>query len=227
MFRNVVVLCGIIGLVAGANSAVADIMAIDVATLLGASSSYSGGTLTYTGGAGAIAYLDSGDEISFPGASVTASFGNLSDNSTGGVASGRFGTGTWTVNMTDSGSTVLTMSGHITWYDELELTPQALHGRGITYVDSFWADSTYFQNVWGLEDAPIWSGGLGVANGITSETTGISVDPLLNYNVPFTASNVTVTVWADPSNIPEPATLALIISGFGLVCLGRRRIGRA
>jgi hypothetical protein len=226
MFRRVVLACSIMAMLAEVNLASADIIKIDIATVVGASSIFdansAGSMLAWTGGAGAVIYLDSGEEIYFDGASVAAEFTGFTDNSTNEIASAKFAHGSWSVVMKDGeDNPVLTMTGITRWFDEFEQGTDALHGRGIISVTSYEVnDNNFFIDNYGC-NAPEWGGGLGANNGITSETTGLFPTNIQNYGTSFSGSNVTINVWADPSNIPEPATLVLLLGG-GLSLLGRR-----
>lgn len=139
--------------------------------------------------------------------------------SAGGTAAASFGSGTWMAelyNPANDGDLVLSISGTVDWYNELETNPNAIDGQGIVTIDV----GSVFLNFgyWGLGSS--WASGNG-KSAIASMISNIAPTPLEDYNSDWSSSNVMLLVYADSSAIPEPATIALL--GLGAVALIRKK----
>ncbi|MBN1796392.1 MAG: PEP-CTERM sorting domain-containing protein [Sedimentisphaerales bacterium] len=153
------------------------------------------------------------------------------DTSSQGVASALFNALTLTVNLyTDSGHTQSVGSFEIAlWgtlgYEEHEtgVTPpdpgtgaSALYGSALVSMIDFSVTDGSTNYVW--SDTT----GLSSVAGFTATTTSLSPNNIPDYNpTDWSSDNCVLTVLADETAIPEPATLALL--GLGSLLLRRRR----
>ncbi|MBN2211569.1 MAG: PEP-CTERM sorting domain-containing protein [Sedimentisphaerales bacterium] len=177
-------------------------------------------TLTWTGNdIDIVLYGDGGSEWYPDSTTLSASWTNMVDNS----GSARFTAGTWSLVSTDGGSEVLNLSGTLAWYTEDPTGDNSAFGRGVFNVaPGYSVDVGYFGGAqWGFNPAyPNQSG-------VDATTSGITVLPPetlpYSYQEDWTGPNLTLLIWADPTQIPEPATLGLLGLGGVLMVLGRRR----
>jgi hypothetical protein len=217
---NGVVLAGCVVLLA-CSVASAQITQIDVLVTMGMESDFdadagSGGnglqTLMSTNGASV--RMDDEEVISFATSDVLATFEDMTDTSSGGVASAEFGSGAWSIQIFDSGSQlVLDMSGTVDWYDEIESTNNGVTGTGIvTLVGSVSLGGELLGHDWASTNGK---------SGLFSGLSNAQPQPLTSYQTDWSSGFVWMTLYADSSVVPEPATIMLL--GLGAVVLARRR----
>ncbi|MGD0784554.1 MAG: PEP-CTERM sorting domain-containing protein [Sedimentisphaerales bacterium] len=149
----------------------------------------------------------------FHSVTATATFTGMTDTSSGGQASASFSSGNWsiTINATGSGD-VLTLAGHILenhTYNEKEIdSTNKLDGRAVVVVDTAAFDDAYWENT----DVGV----LSLNDNIAGMIANISLPTALDFNSyaqAYASNNVTVTIYADESIVPEPATMALLALG--------------
>lgn len=211
------VACIVVAL-AGVSSAAVD--KIEVLINTGMFSDYvaGAGTQTLAGTNGVYVYSDGAFSHSFAAAdtSIGISFGDITDNSSGGVASADFDSGNWSVALSDAGSVVLSMSGTVDWYEELETAPNAVDGRGVVSLSSIYVDPVF----WGTGAS--WGSTNGKSGVQTEISNATQTGGLTDYQTDWSSTNVRLIVWADSNAIPEPATIAIMALG-SLALLRRRR----
>ena len=162
--------------------------------------------------------------IYFNHTNIWGNFTNVTDNSSGGLASASFASGTWQIqlyNPNNYSELVFNIAGTVDWYreDESAEAENTVNGVGkVTinysslYVNPlFWGAAT-----WGAQD-----GKSAVTTTITSAQQGSY--GLVDYQTDWSSDNVTMVVYADSSYaVPEPATISLIAMG-GLLFIRRKR----
>jgi hypothetical protein len=151
---------------------------------------------------------------------INATWGDLIDlTQPGGPAKASFGTGTFSasffelvdINKTHS---IASASGSLYSsfrYNEQETqeSPSELYGAAVVKLDTW--------NVPGFT----WLEGLGAPAGLTATTSNITPTNVISYQFNWTSDNTIVTLLADESGIPEPATM--ILFGLGAAGLVSRR----
>ncbi|MGA2914735.1 MAG: PEP-CTERM sorting domain-containing protein [Sedimentisphaerales bacterium] len=180
------------------------------------------GTITWSGGVDGWLMTEMGNfqfyswAPGFESAPVTAEFTLITDLSSGGQAKARFAAGSWTMGVIASGYTdpVAYLAGHIQGnYNEMATNPPegtALEGRAIAIVDT----ATFNDAYWTLAiGTPICWEGIGQAAGIIANISLDEGKGIQNYQSDYSSNNVIVTLYADPSVVPEPATIALLTLG--------------
>ena len=182
-----------------------------------------GGALQHLGSSnGAWVFDDTGGPATqFTSTNVVFDFETLTDISTGdGKAKGQFRSGNWTVEMFDAGSNVvLGLYGIADWYDESENKTNKVDGRGIITVND--SLTVIDETFWG--SGHTWASAPGNKSGVISIISNATQDggDLEDYATNWSSNNVTMLIYADSSNIPEPATLCLL--GLGSLLLRRKR----
>jgi hypothetical protein len=151
---------------------------------------------------------------------VNATWSDLTDLSQpGGKAKASFGSGSFMAsffNLSDSGKTNPIASAGGTLYSsfnfneqETQENPSELYGAAVVQLTSW--------NVPGFT----WLEGLYSPAGLTATTSNISPTNIVNYQSDWSSDNTIVTLLADESGIPEPATICLL--GLGAAGLISRR----
>ncbi len=151
---------------------------------------------------------------------VNATWSDLTDLSQpGGPAKASFGSGSFSAtffNLIDSGKTTPIASAGGTLYSsfnfneqETQQNPSELYGAAVVMLTS-WSVPGY-----------TWSEGLYSPAGLTATTSNINPTNIVNYQSDWNSDNTIVTLLADESGIPEPATMCLL--GLGGLMLRRRR----
>ncbi|OHB49844.1 MAG: hypothetical protein A2Y10_09470 [Planctomycetes bacterium GWF2_41_51] len=194
---------------------------IDIFQGLGASANYNGaGQSVWSGGAGGWILTDGGEfkflenDIDI---SISATINGMADTSQNGTASAVFSSATWTINLSRNESSVAYFRGHLFGnYNELEFGNNQLEGRGVVTIDEISFDNTYWQGI--LNGAVVWNGGdkAGIISNITVPGTGFD-----SYAQSYSSNNMILTLYADESMIPEPATMTLL--AIGALSLIRKR----
>jgi hypothetical protein len=151
---------------------------------------------------------------------VDATWSDLTDLSQpGGPAKASFGAGSFMATffyLTDPGKlTPIASAGGSLYssfsFNELETVenPSELYGAAVVKLTSW--------------DVPgfTWIEGLNAPAGLTATTSNISPSNIVNYQSDWNSNNTIVTLLADESGIPEPATVCLL--GLGALGLLRKR----
>lgn len=152
--------------------------------------------------------------------SVNATWSDLTDLSPlGGPAKASFGEGSFSAtfyNLVDSGKTTPIASAGGTLYSsfnfneqETQENPSELYGAAVVQLTSW--------NVPGYT----WLEGLNSPAGLTATTSNINPSNIVNYQSDWSSDNTIITLLADESGIPEPATVCLL--GLGALGLIRRK----
>ena len=195
--------------------------------------------LTWTGGELAAVQWDNGAGVVLGEANIelTAMFTNVADFSAGGVASANFGSGTFSLILSNNGVNVVSMTGELAdnGYDETETSLDQLTGMGRAKILTATFDNSMGFFDGGAGTATVeWGGSLNPGNRSDLEVN-ISLEPGtdfasydLNYVGPGSNSYGTagngsrLAIIADPAFIPEPITLSMLGLG-GLLAMRRRR----
>lgn len=186
------------------------------------------GTITWSGGGGGWLMTDSYGVVNFADADITGTFSGVTDTSSGNLASALFSSGTWSLEFSGSGSwldPVFTISGHtINNYAETEtgVDTNKLDGRAIVIVDSAYFTLGFFDDWFGIPVTMEWEGGIGTYAGLIADVTLPIAPDITDYASDYTSTNLIVTLWADESIVPEPATITLF-GAAGLLLLRRKR----
>ena len=147
------------------------------------------------------------------------------DTSSGGLASAVFSTGTWAITMDGPLGTAVNIDGHtVSNYVETETGVDTDHidGRAVVMVDDYTFDTGWFGDIWGIPDLDLqWEGGLDSLAGLIADITLPNGTGITDYNSDYFSTNATITLWADESVVPEPATIGLL--GLGSALLLRKR----
>ena len=166
--------------------------------------------------------------VTFSDADITGTFSDVTDTSSGNLASALFASGSWSLEFSGSGSwldPVFTISGHtINNYAETEtgVDTNKLDGRAIVIVDEATFTLGFFESWFGFPVTMEWEGGVGTMAGLIADVT-LPVEPdMTDYASDYTSTNLIVTLWADESVVPEPATITLF-GAAGLLLLRRKR----
>ncbi|GEM_PF-1183156 len=130
-----------------------------------------------------------------------------------------FEEGSFTFSFSHEGTPLGSMTGSLAGnhYIEGETSPDYLYGSALIRVDTF--DLT--------KDAEdyAWQGGIGDLGGVMVSTQLAVNTNLQSYHEDWSSNNCLITVLADETYIPEPATMGLLALG-GLVVVYRRRRSR-
>ena len=187
------------------------------------------GTIEWTGGGGGWLLTDDYGVVDFDDSVITGTFSNVTDTSLDNLASALFATGSWSLEFSGSGSwldPVFTISGHtINNYAETETGTDTnkLDGRAIVIVDDAEFTLGFFNDYFGIPVSMAWEGGIGTYAGMIADVTLPDETPgIVDYASDYTSTNLTVTLYADESIVPEPATITLF-GVAGLLALRRRR----
>ncbi|MBN1436750.1 MAG: PEP-CTERM sorting domain-containing protein [Sedimentisphaerales bacterium] len=210
----------------------ADVTAIqlNIAQALSVNAEYdhSTGTATWSGGDTGWALTDEYGYVNFGTVSVTGSFTDVFDSSPGtGLAKASFSTGGFTATASNCtytlGSLVYNLAGSFeisaaltggNKYRETELYADKIDGRAVVTVTGFsYNDSDISAS---------WEGGVGSLGGVVADITLDEDTVFGDYDTDdYLTNNVIITLYADESIIPEPATMGLL--GLGGLLLARRR----
>jgi len=155
---------------------------------------------------------------------VDALFDNMTDHSSGGIASASFASGSFTVTFYATGDTGKTTPlGSTTgqlypgWSykeGETQQVPSALYGSSPMELTSW--NLTYLGTTYN------WSEGLYAKGGLTATTTNINnMGTISDYQSNWSSKNTVVKLLADETGIPEPASIILL--GLGGLALLRKR----
>ena len=173
------------------------------------------GILQWDNGKTTTLVTDGGNFV-FTASDVEATFSGANDTSSGGNASASFAAGgTWQISLYNGLDEVLRFDGITTSkYNEGETGPGVLYGGVVAeIITTTLLDLSYFGGV-----TPQWQGGNTIGIKASTQLTG----DLIDYSADWSSTNVTLTMVADESTIPEPATL--IVLGLGGLLLRKRKI---
>lgn len=162
-------------------------------------------------------------KFSFDNCAITANYVLDDDRSSSGVMSGWFTSGTWSMDLRDSGhnggnSSIIYAEGTLDWFSQNEDPENQTVGEGILNITTLNID--YGFN-WKSAEAINWGGALNKAGLETEVLNYISGLPLEDYSRDFTSNSVAYRILPDETAIPEPATMILL--GLGSVAMLRRR----
>ncbi|OQA03833.1 MAG: hypothetical protein BWY69_00220 [Planctomycetes bacterium ADurb.Bin401] len=163
---------------------------------------------------GAMVFFNEAVEaIAFSHSNIWADFTNVTERSSGGLASATFSTGSWQIQLFSPADDhlVFDISGTVDWYREDESSDYSntVNGIGkVTLGEIAYVDPLFFGGaIWGSSD-----GKSAITTTITGATQGGG--NLINYQSDWASDNVTIVVWADSSMaVPEPATMCLLALG--------------
>ncbi len=153
---------------------------------------------------------------------VSGQWDNMTDLSQGGLADASFATGGFTVTFfatSDPGKTNPLGSAVISLYSgwsyregETAQNPSTLLGKAVVKIDS-----------WTLPGYQ-WAEPIGSPAGLSATSSNLfgNLGNISDYQSDWWTNNTIVTVMADESAIPEPATMALLALG-GLAVLSKKR----
>ena len=212
--KRVIILTTAALLMTAATSMAAPAIIADV--IFGVTSDYDAtlGSLTWDNGKSSTLITDTG-ATAFTASDVAVTFLGANDTSSGGVASATFASGgAWAVSLYNGLDEVLRFNGITTSaYFEGETGPGVLYGGVVAEVTSITLiDGSYFGGV-----TPVWQGGNTIGIKASTQLTG----DLTDYSADWSSTNTTLTLVADESTIPEPATMILL--GLGGLLLRKRK----
>ncbi len=202
------------------------VQAVQIATTGGTSASYNSTTevLTWTGGASGYIMTDDFTFVPFGEAEVSATFSFMTDNSSGGVASASFNSGTWSMDFSIDEVLVVELAGTILGnYNETEDNTDHLNGRSLVTITraDFNEALLISEGFLPAGSTVVWDGGIGSISGLIANIALPVGTGIVDYGSDYGTDNVTITLYEDEGIVPEPATLCLL--GFGAVGLLRRR----
>jgi hypothetical protein len=196
---------------------------VQVVSSSGVSSNYdhTSGITTWSQGASGWVMTDDYKIANFTDVSITGSFSGAVDTTSGGYASAIFNSGTWSMHLESGGLNVDISGSTVGNYVETEGKFQEGHidGRAIVIVDS--ATFSFGNYGWG-ETTLEFENGSGAVAGLIADIALPQNSTFSNYETDdYSSTNTTITLYADESVVPEPATLCLLgLGGLGLI---RRR----
>lgn len=214
--------------IASVSMAVVEVDQIQIIQNIGVAAMYDASTQTTTWSQGASGQLltSGGNWKTFTDVEITGTFSGAVDQSDGGLASAVFtNVGTWSITMNYALGTAVEISGitHTNWTEtETGVDTDKIDGRAVVEVIDYTFNSGWFGDLWGIPDLDLqWEGGKNSLAGLIADITLPDGTGYTSYDDDYSTTNATITLWADESKIPEPATLCLL--GFGAVGLLRRR----
>jgi hypothetical protein len=182
-------------------------------------------TINWSGGSSGLVLTDTTKFASFNDVSVTAQIYGITHQSSGGLAKATFSTGTWLMELGTGypGGPVVQLGGTLASpYTEEELVDgDKLDGLAIVNVTTSQFDFGYFGDLWNIDPIMVqWGDGNGLGGLVSSILfpPGGGID---DYLSDYQSENVTITLVADETSIPEPATMLLL--GLGSVLALRKR----
>jgi len=187
------------------------------------------GTITWSGGGGGWLLTDDYGYVSFTDSDITGTFSGVTDTSSGNLASALFASGSWSLQFEFGGwlNPVFTISGHTAGnYAETEtgVDTNKLDGRSIVIVDDAQFTLGFFEDYFNTSGVSMeWEGGIGTYAGLIADVTLPITPDFTNYTTQdYASTNLIVTLWADESQVPEPATITLF-GAAGLFLLRRKK----
>jgi len=146
---------------------------------------------------------------------ISADFSIMTDLTSGGPAKASFASGLWSIiiNVEGYANPVAEISGHLAGsYNEMATNEDgtALEGRAVAIVDAASFNNAYWQT---LIPTPVYWEGIGMAAGIIADISLPEGQGIDDYQSNYITPNVVVTLYADESVVPEPATIALLTLG--------------
>jgi hypothetical protein len=228
--RVFLLMMGVLICFASVSHAAFTVTGVELVQVTGASSYYDADTGTLTWSLGASGAVMTGDfnYAGFTEATISATLtGGVDATPLGGYAAASFTGGTWSVVLGDVLDQGLPFGGDVniggtfSFYNEAEVADDVLQGSGVVTVDYATFDLDFFGGLWSIQGIQMqWGDGNGLG-GLFSQTLFTPDYGLTDYNSDFSSDNLTVTLVADETTVPESMTVILL--GLGALSLRKRR----
>ncbi|MEN6386466.1 MAG: PEP-CTERM sorting domain-containing protein [Phycisphaerales bacterium] len=198
---------------------------LDISQILGASAAYNAGTKdsTWSGGADGWFLTDTGTFAFFStcginSVTVNATIYDLIDTSHDGIASAVSNTANWNICLKAGSTQIAYFAGQLSGnYNEVEVSKDMLEGRAVVTINEAEFNNDFLSKF--MDGCLVWNGGnlAGIiANIALPEGTNYQ-----SYATGYSSNNMILTLYADETQIPEPATLTML--ALGALSLIRRK----